>query len=375
MFSSVGCVLLRFTLPFLTFDAVQKVLSTITLLVDELLETEVVSDPFNMLCIFNAPQHLFVSSRLAVQFPHSLESVLISSYNTCIPTSALQMIGVTNGLDSNKLSGDKNKINLWTTFNSYCKRLGTIPFFLQRIVVRLVQPVVLTGVTTLFAFINIDVVYSAVIFILLIISTFLVWYFSIRLKERSDHRSANASVTPLMDFGYIFDHKDILGSSYSSEDEESSNVDFFSYCSSKPSKDESSDSSEKSQPEDNSNYSSVLSSDESSSSSSKVVKDSIQNTNDNDDTNDNVDNNISDAKSQTSSQGTTNSNEGESFQGPIGPSVQSDDHDVNNDSNDSDVNFDSLSDDNEDLVYQSPNSGDEEDEWSSDEASSDDTEA
>ena len=111
-----------YLLYLLAYDAVQKVLYAVKNLVDELMETEVVADPLNMLCIFNAPQYLFVYSRLALQFPHSLECVLISSYNTCVPTSVLEMIGVTNGLDSNKPSGDKKK-----------KSFDVIHFLLQAI--------------------------------------------------------------------------------------------------------------------------------------------------------------------------------------------------------------------------------------------------
>ena len=236
VFSSVECVLLHFTLPSLAFDAVQKVLSTITHLIDDLLETEVVPDPFNILCIFNAPQHLFVSSRLAVQFPNSLESVLISSYNTCVPTSLLETIRLTNGLDSNKLSGDKNKRNMWTTFISSCKRLGTFPFLIQRLVVRLVQPIVLTGVTTLFAFVKMDAIYSAVIFILLIALTLLIWYLTVRFRKTTDRMMTASSVVPIYNFGYIFDDKDYSGSDFNFEDdmlssEESYSVDVSSYSS------------------------------------------------------------------------------------------------------------------------------------------------
>ena len=233
VFSSVECVLLHFTLPSLAFDAVQKVLSTITNLVDELLETEVVSDPLNMLCIFNAPQYLFVSSRLALQFPHSLESVLISSYNTCVPTSVLEMIGVTNELVSNKLSGDKNKRNLWKTFKSYCKRLGTTPFFLQRLAIRLVQPIVLTGVTTLFSFVNLNAIYSAGIFVLLIILILVIWYFTIQFRQTTN-RTVNASVIPIIDFRYIFDDKvtGTSGSDDNSDNEVSSSSDVSSPSSS-----------------------------------------------------------------------------------------------------------------------------------------------
>jgi hypothetical protein len=153
----------------------------------------------------NAPAFLFVSTNVCVHFPKLIESMVVKTYYSHLPGELLSRKWRYHPsvLDPTQSSffGLRN-VTVFSTLFGLLKVMGSAPFIYQRIVIRLTQPIFVTGASYVFiAFISKNKVAIALSVVLaVVIAGFLYW--------RSHRRHTNdvqkvAAISNTVDMYYV----------------------------------------------------------------------------------------------------------------------------------------------------------------------------
>ena len=128
----------HFIIPNIVSVEVKHAWTTIMDTIDRLTTIDMINDVY----LIDAPQYLFVSTKLANAFPLLPESSIISAYHNHLPGQ----IGNKWHIDRVSLMGLEGSNNTWlrfVTFNTIVtilKFLGASPFVLQRMIIRITSP-------------------------------------------------------------------------------------------------------------------------------------------------------------------------------------------------------------------------------------------
>jgi len=144
---------------------------------------------------------LFVSTKLAKSFPKLLESIIVSSYRNHLPgeiartwrnqRSDGKSYKVETELAIKKTFGGNGWLGtavfscivaMSTTIVICLQALGSLPYFYQRIIIRFVQPVLLSGLTLLWYFAVHNPIYFSIIGSVLALTIFVLY---IRYRNRA----------------------------------------------------------------------------------------------------------------------------------------------------------------------------------------------
>ena len=139
--NTLECVWINFIVPNLVKNEVKDALNALHAAINKVCTTSH-ADPRLFL---NAPKFLFVSTNLCQDFPDLLESIIIQSYYSYLPgefAKKWQYKGAVMN-DTGLLFRLRNVV---VFLSLLLKMLGTTPFLLQKVVIRLTQPVILAGV-------------------------------------------------------------------------------------------------------------------------------------------------------------------------------------------------------------------------------------
>lgn len=98
----------------------------------------------------DAPRYLFVAKQVAVQYPNLLESVIINSYQAYLPPTVLADKWRFGSHASHSPSAimrfaTAGRFAVFSVLLTTLQAFGASPFALQRMLIRVVQPWVLTG--------------------------------------------------------------------------------------------------------------------------------------------------------------------------------------------------------------------------------------
>jgi len=138
----------HFIIPNLVAKEVKQVWCTIIDTINWLTSIEQVNVPY----VINASEYLFVSTNLANEFPDLPESSIISAYHNHLPGA----MSTKWKIDRASLMGLNSNNTTWIrflTFNTIInifKILGTSPFMIQRMIIRITSPVFIAIISWIF---------------------------------------------------------------------------------------------------------------------------------------------------------------------------------------------------------------------------------
>jgi hypothetical protein len=106
--------------------------------------------------VLNAPDYLFVSTVIANAHPEMMESIMVRSYTSYLPgelAKKWQMGNMHKFVANQQMLGRGwtwARISLLGTVLVLLQNIGALPFLFQRILIRFIQPFLLTGIVVLF---------------------------------------------------------------------------------------------------------------------------------------------------------------------------------------------------------------------------------
>lgn len=169
-------------------DEIRKVGDSITDIVNELCSQTQQDDRL----FLNAPDYLFVSTNLAKKFPDLMESIVVQSYFTHLPGEISKLWNT----GSQQITYNEHRniyiyriIMLITTIFTILQYLGTAPFLVHRLFIRVIQPFAFGVIVFLWSLIISSPIYIALM-CLFIISIICLWVYEyIYGKKRSNRLS------------------------------------------------------------------------------------------------------------------------------------------------------------------------------------------
>ena len=153
LFETIECIYINICIPSIVKKNVYDAYSIVFDLIDKIcaspLNSELIEEKYNDRNYLSVPNILFVSTNVAKHYPFIIESVLVKSYNTYLPNKIASLWN--NNQSYNNLYDKKDAYYYFTCAGIFLFTLGvffmqlisTIPFMLQRIIVKFIQPVLL----------------------------------------------------------------------------------------------------------------------------------------------------------------------------------------------------------------------------------------
>ena len=155
-------------------------------------------------CYLNAPDFLFVSTNVSKSFPSLMESTIIQSYHSCFPgenAKRWQRTRLQRLFESFRSLSDRRNgavryfllaMTIILTFAEYC---ATVPYLLQRMLVRLIEPFFVAGIILVFYMVVSSPIYIATFFSFLMFIVVIIG----RSLQRTKVSSTVSIVTESMD--------------------------------------------------------------------------------------------------------------------------------------------------------------------------------
>lgn len=186
---TVECLWVNFLVPDLVSSEVNAVSDLLRLTVEKLC----CSKDFDQRHFLDTPKYLFVSTNVAKKYPNLLESMIVNSYQNHLPGE----------LSKKWHFGSVGRINRPGGFRGFFLSLpliavlqfiGASPFVFQRIIIRLIQPWILTALTLMFYnALKRPIALAFTLFGIIALSGFSYWYLS-RNRIKSSNEVADEPV-------------------------------------------------------------------------------------------------------------------------------------------------------------------------------------
>ena len=236
---TLECVWLNYLVPLLASREVRAAHKVLMNLVDKICSNDSQLAFRNSDCLINAPDYLFVSTNVSKSFPSLMESTIVQSYNSYFPgeiAKRWQRTRLQHFTDHFRiLSGRKNGalrfIILAVSISlSLLEMCATAPYLLQRMFVRLIQPVFIAGIILAYYIIVASPVYIATFFLSALILMIFIFRRSLLQTVGSFKVSPMLVPRELVDESKIDSgFEDISSYNPSSEKEKSSNSSDLSF--------------------------------------------------------------------------------------------------------------------------------------------------
>ena len=185
---TLECIWIQCVIPMLVKDEIRKVGDSITEIVNELCSQTQQDERL----FLNAPDYLFVSTNLAKKFPDLMESIVVQSYFSHLPGEISKLWNT----ESYQITYNEHRIlykyriiMFITTIFTILQYLGTAPFLVHRLFIRVIQPFAFGIIVYLWSLIISSPIYIALMS-LFIISILCLWVYEyIYGKKRSNKLS------------------------------------------------------------------------------------------------------------------------------------------------------------------------------------------
>ncbi len=190
---SLECLWINFVVPNLVSNEINKALDSLNAAINKLCSTTSVDGRL----FLNAPKFLFVSTNLSQQYPELLESIIIQSYFSYLPGELGKKWQYNNTLIPVESSFMFRLRNLVVFFSLLLQLLGTTPFLVQKIIIRLTQPIILAGL----AIIVLSIFQSTanIVVFTLVLSLALGWYARRVYLQQKKAANMESNVMPVDD--------------------------------------------------------------------------------------------------------------------------------------------------------------------------------
>ena len=156
LFETFECMWVNYIIPSLVFNEVSNAYKIIHDTIEQICNIDKADERF----FLNMPAYLFISTNIAKNFPDMLESTIISAYQNYLPG---ELYKKWNDRSSNlNIVNNSVRIAILSTIINILQIVGTSPFILQKMVIRLSQPVILAGICVAFDYIFSSAIYSSI---------------------------------------------------------------------------------------------------------------------------------------------------------------------------------------------------------------------
>jgi hypothetical protein len=169
LFETVECIWVNYLIPSLVWKEVNAAYRLIQTTIDELCN---INAP-KMDYILNAPAYLFVSTNVAKQYPQLIESIIINTYQTHLPGELYKKWK--HSASTLYVSPRNARFGVMSVIMATLQTIGASPFALQRMIIRVSQPVILAGTIVFFTYVASSVIVSSVLAVVGFCSLLYVW--------------------------------------------------------------------------------------------------------------------------------------------------------------------------------------------------------
>jgi hypothetical protein len=215
LFQTMECVWINFIVPNLVAKEVFRTNQILTQLIERVCH-RIRHDPVQAHDVLNTADHLFASKRLAAWNPKLVESLLVFSYRNHLPgeiarkwlkkeelhafsESTSETGSVKGGHGRHNIDNPQNaenhienthrtwkELSIVASFLVTLQVVGTFPFFIQKMIVRFVQPFFYGGMVNVFQLVFANTVYTVIfVVLLLLIVGYIMYQFMINKKKRN----------------------------------------------------------------------------------------------------------------------------------------------------------------------------------------------
>jgi hypothetical protein len=203
---TIECMWVNFLVPRLVSEEVHKVATILHTAITQLCVPESSRDDLDKHHVLDAPSYLFVSTAVARKFPNYLESMVVRAYHSHLPGMLANKwrFGPVSYIDHSHRSGVLGMLrtlSLTATVLAGLQIAAASPFILQRVVIRIAQPWLLTGIVVGFAYLIKRPVFLAVFCVIIAAGLGGMIYFSFHFRRRhksgkiADERHASGEFT------------------------------------------------------------------------------------------------------------------------------------------------------------------------------------
>ena len=175
LFETIECLYINIIIPYVVREKVFEAYQTLFELID--INCDINKKIKNDTCsnYINVPNILYVSTNVTKKYPDIIESVIVSSYNTCFPGKISAVWNKNNNKLYNLLYEKQDSIYtvmgisvfFISGFVFLIQTISTVPFMFQRVIIKFVQPVMLLSLVIVYNAI-IQNIYLSVILCLLL---------------------------------------------------------------------------------------------------------------------------------------------------------------------------------------------------------------
>jgi len=161
---SIECIWINFVVPNLVTNEIRSALDSLNVAINSLCAASSADSRL----FLNAPKYLFVSTNLSQQHPELLESMIIQSYFSYLPGEVSKKWRYNSTLVPVESSFIFRLRHVVVFLSLMLQVFGTTPFLVQKIVIRLTQPIILAGVAlaalTIFQSTTNTIIFTLVVF-------------------------------------------------------------------------------------------------------------------------------------------------------------------------------------------------------------------
>ena len=158
VFETFECIWVNYIIPSLVWKEVNSAYKLIQTTIDELCNINTGVSNY----VLNAPEYLFVSTNVAKQYPDLIESIIIKTYQTHLPGELYKKWK--HGSSKLYMSPTHNtRFGIMSVIMLMLQTIGASPFALQRVIIRVSQPIILAGTVVFFTYISSSAILSSIL--------------------------------------------------------------------------------------------------------------------------------------------------------------------------------------------------------------------
>jgi hypothetical protein len=196
---TIECLWVNFLVPRLVSEEVHKVATILHTAISQLCVSDANADPSqqNHHHVLDAPSYLFVSTSVARKFPSMLESMVVRAYQSHMPGMLANKwhFGPVSRIDRSRgdgFLGFLRTISLTATILTGLQVAAASPFIFQRVIIRIAQPWLLTGIVVAAAYlVNEPIVLS--VFCVVVAAVLAVLIYRTFFKKTEDKKTGKVS--------------------------------------------------------------------------------------------------------------------------------------------------------------------------------------
>lgn len=198
LFETFECIWVNYIIPSLVWKEVNAAYKIIQTTIDELCNINTLNTNY----VLNAPEYLFVSTNVAKQYPELIESIIIKTYQSHLPGELYKKWKY--GSSKLYMSPRNARFGIMSVIMVMLQTIGASPFALQRMIIRVSQPVILAGSVMFFTYISSSAILSSILSVIGFCSLMYIWrkhYISTRKLVQTidkDQELNNMSLTKIM---------------------------------------------------------------------------------------------------------------------------------------------------------------------------------